>query len=198
MRRLILCSLAALFLLLGMASGVRAEEKAPTAAGGTTGREVWEWANFIVLVGALGYFVGKRAGPAFDARGRRIRKEMVEAEQIRKDAEIRALAVEARLARLAEEIAALRAEAQREEQAEHERYARHVAAEIGKIQEHAQQEIEAAGKAAIMELKRQAAVLSLQLAERQIRARMTPETEDRLVRGFLRNLEVPPSAAQAD
>ena len=61
-------------------------------------------------------------------------------------------------------------------------------AEIAKIQAHAEQEIASAGKAARMALKRYSAELAMGLAEQKVRARMTPETEDALVQGFVRNL----------
>jgi F0F1-type ATP synthase membrane subunit b/b' len=61
-------------------------------------------------------------------------------------------------------------------------------AEIAKIQAHAEQEIASAGKAARMSLKRYAADLAVSLAEQKVRARMTPDTEDALVQGFVRNL----------
>ncbi|HUK17157.1 MAG TPA: ATP synthase F0 subunit B [Bryobacteraceae bacterium] len=185
-------------LLLGVPSVLSAEEKKSGSESGGHGElKAWEWANFILLAGGLGYIIGKNAGPAFEARGRRIRKDMVEAEEAKKEADSRVAAVEQRLAHLADEIAALRDEALREEESEHARYARHIAAEIAKIQAHAEQEIAAAGKAARMELKRYAAQIALGLAEQKIRSRMTPEIEDRLVRGFVSNLESPPSSAQA-
>jgi F-type H+-transporting ATPase subunit b len=162
-----------------------------------SGLKTWEWANFILLAAGLGYVIGKNAGPAFDARGRRIRKDMVEAEEAKKEADTRAADVERRLAHLSEEIAALREEAKREEEAEHARYDRQIAAEVAKVEAHAEQEVAAAGKAARMELKRYAAELALGLAEQKLRAGITPETEDRLVRGFIKNIESS-SAAQAD
>jgi hypothetical protein len=42
-----------------------------------------------------------------------------------------------------------------------------------------------------MELKRYSAELAIQLAEQKIRARMTPETQDELVRGFVDDLAHP-------
>jgi len=197
MRRLIFV-VATAVLLLAAPAGIAADEKKPGSGSGDHAElKAWEWANFILLAGGLGYIIRKNAGPAFEARGRRIRKDMVEAEEARKEADSRLAAVEHRLAHLADEIAALRAEALREEEAENARYLRHTAAEIAKIQTHAEQEIVAAGKAARMELKRYAAQIALGLAEQKIRSRMTPETEDRLVRGFVKNLDSPSSSAQA-
>ena len=151
--------------------------------------EVWKWANFLLLAGAIGYYAGKKGGPFFAARTRKIRKELVEADEERTSAEARVAEVERRMANLEAEVAALRSEAQKEEQAETNRFAQQTAAEIAKVQAHAEQEIVAAGKAARLELKRHAADLAIGLAAEKIRARMTPETQDALVRGFVRHLQ---------
>ena len=114
---------------------------------------------------------------------------MVEAGEVRKEAEARAAEVDRRLANLEAEIATLRAESGKEEEAETGRFGRHTAAEIAKTQAQSEQEIAAAGKAARMELKRHCAELAVGLAKEKIRARMTPETQDALVRGFVRDVK---------
>jgi F-type H+-transporting ATPase subunit b len=157
--------------------------------------EMWKWANFLVLAAGLGYLIGKNAGPFFAGRSQQIRKDMLEAQESRRQAEARAAEVDRRLSTLETEIASLRAESHQEIQSETERLSRHTAAEIAKIQSHAEQEIASAGKAARMELKRYSAQLAVQLAEQRIRARMNPETQEALVRGFVRDLEPPVSRA---
>jgi F-type H+-transporting ATPase subunit b len=172
------------------------QEAAESPAEGEHGKlELWKWANFVVLAGALGYMVAKNAGPFFSARSQQIRKDMVEAQEAREQAETRAADVDRRLASLENEIAALQADSQREAQAERDRLARQTAADLAKIQAHAEQEIVAAGKAARMDLKRYSAELAIQLAEQRIRSRMTPETQEALVRGFVHDLE--PNASRA-
>ena len=151
--------------------------------------QIWKWANFLVLAGALGYLIGKKGGPFFAARSLKIHQDIIEAGDARQKAETRAAEVERRLASLEAEIAALRAESQKEEERETGRFGRHTAAEIVKTQAHAEEEIAAAGKAARMELKRYCAELAVGLAEEKIRARMTPDTQDALVRGFVRDLK---------
>jgi F-type H+-transporting ATPase subunit b len=165
------------------AAPIFAEEKEPS------GLEVWKWANFLVLAGGIGYLIGKKGGPFFAERSTKIRKDMVEAGEVRQEAETRAAEVERRLANLEAEIAALRAESGKEEEAETGRLGRHTADEIAKTRANAEQEIAAAGKAARLELKRYCAELAMGLAEQKIRARMTPETQDALVRGFVRDLK---------
>jgi F0F1-type ATP synthase membrane subunit b/b' len=153
------------------------------------GLQIWKWANFLVLAGGLGYLIGKKGGPFFAARSAKIRQDIVEAGEAREQAETRAAEVDRRLANIEAEIAALRAASGKEEEAEAGRFERHTAAEIVKTQAQAEQEIAAAGKAARLELKRYCAELSVGLAEQKIRARMTPDTQDALVRGFVRDLK---------
>ncbi len=181
--------LARTILLAGLALWAPAARAAgPGEADSLTG---WKWANFVVLAGALGYLIGKNAGPFFAARSQQIRKDIVEAGEQRKEADARAAEVEQRLAELGSEIARLRAEAEQEAQAETSRVARRATLEMAKIQEQAEQEIASAAKAARGELKRYAAHLAVGLAEGKIRARMTPAVEDALVEGFVRDLDHP-------
>ena len=151
--------------------------------------DIWKWANFLILAGGLGYLVGKNAGPFFTARSAAIRKDMEQSLAMRQDAEARAADVDRRLANMEADIAVLRGEGERAARAEAERMEQHTAAEIAKIQQHSEQEIASAGKAARMDLKRYAAELAVELAGQKVRARMTPETQDSLVQGFVRNLK---------
>src|SRR4051794_39911810 len=107
--------------------------------------EIWKWANFLILAGGLGYLIRKNAGPFFEARSASIRKDMEDSLQQRREAEARAADVERRLANMEADIAALRGEGEQIARAEAERMERHTAAEIAKIQAHAEQEIASAG-----------------------------------------------------
>jgi F-type H+-transporting ATPase subunit b len=185
-------SLLALLMLAGalaLAQEPAKETKEEAKSESEDSLKIWKWANFAILAGAIGYAAAKNAGPMFAARSEKIRKDMIEADEVRRQAEERAVAVDRRLANLETEIAALRDESRREAEAERQRVAQHIAAEIGKIQQHAEQEIDAAGKAARLELKRYAAELAIGLAERRIRDRMTPPKQDALVNGFVRHLQ---------
>jgi len=157
--------------------------------GGDSHLILWKWANFLVLAAGLGYLAAKTLPPVFASRSQAILKDMTESEKIRKDAEARAADVDRRLAGLEAEIAALRVDSQKESQAETERLKAHTAAEIAKIQAQSTREIESYAKAARTDLKRYAAGLAVDLAEQKIRGRMTPTTQDGLVRGFVRELK---------
>src|ERR1051325_9824849 len=94
-----------------LAAGSFAAEEG--GAEGEGGIGMWKWANFLVLAAGLGYLIGKNAGPFFDARSRQIRKDMVEAGEVRKEAEARAAEMDRRLANLQNDITSLREESQR-------------------------------------------------------------------------------------
>jgi F-type H+-transporting ATPase subunit b len=157
--------------------------------GGEDNLQIWKWANFLVLAGALGYLMAKTLPPVFASRTAAITKDMVESQRIRQDADDRAADVERRLAAIETEIAALRAESREETNAEAGRLAEHTAAEMARIQRQAEREISDAGKTAQKELRRFGAELAIDFAAQKIRARLTPATEDRLVRGFVRDLK---------
>ena len=203
MRALADCALLA-WLIVGAAQGIAQEAPSPgvkepgreAAHGAGEAEEVspiWAWANFVMLAGALGYLIAKKGGPFFAGRSQSIRKGIAEAEEIRRSAEARAAEVDRRLAGLQTEIENLKSSAHQEQSAEAARLSDETAAELARIQEHGVREIESAGKAARVELKRYAAQLAIDLAEQRIRRSMTPEIQGTLVDNFARNLELPSS-----
>ncbi len=149
----------------------------------------WKWVNFAILAGALGYLIRKKAPAFFAGRDEQIRQGIEEATRLRKEAEEHAAGIERRLANLALEIEAMRREAQEEMAAESERTRQETEQALGKVAVHAEQEIDAAAKAAVMELRAHAAELALKLAEQRVRDRMTPGADEVLLRSFVHDLE---------
>jgi len=157
----------------------------------SSGVNIWQIANFLLLLGFLAYLIGKNAGPFFAGRTRKIQEDMAQAEQMRQQAEARVAEVERRMANLETEMAALRAESEMEAGSETERMRQQTVAEMAKIRANAEREIAAAGKAARLDLKRYSAHLAVELAEEKVRGRVTPDTQDALVREFVRDLDRP-------
>ena len=171
-------------------------EGEPPSESQTGAQALWRFANFVLLVGGLGYIAYKQIGPYYASRNLALRKGLIEADEIRSEAEARVSAVDRKLAGLEAEIAALKDEALAEERNENERFRSETVAELAKIHAHAREEMEAAGKAARLELRRHAAAVALRLAEQRIRAGMTPATQEVLVRQFVEHLAQPASQAQ--
>jgi len=166
-----------------------AEEHAEAAeAHGGDSLTLWKVANFVLLAAGLGYLIYKKGIPFFGARGREIRQAIEEASRMKAEAEARAAEIEQRLANLAAEVETLRQNARQETAAEAERAGVRLRQDLEKIQSQAEQEIASAGRAARQELRRHAADLAVELAEQQIRSRMSPEVEDRLVGAAIQEL----------
>lgn len=148
----------------------------------------WKWANFALLAGALGWLISKNAGPFFRSRSEEIQQGLVLAARTRQEAEARAAAIERQVANLSAEVATLRAHAGEEFAREGERLRAESEAAIRKIQAHAEVEISSAAKRASKELKAYAAQLALDLAEGQIRNRMSPPAQEQLTDRFIAEL----------
>ena len=149
---------------------------------------VWQIVNFAILVGLLGWLAAKHGGPLLATRSREIGEGLAAGEKAKVEAEARAAEVQAKLANLEKEIAALRVGAKEEREREADRIRREAQAEIGRIRAQAEHEIESAGKLARLEVQRAAAKMALESAETKVRARMSPETQALLVRGFVSDL----------
>jgi F-type H+-transporting ATPase subunit b len=150
---------------------------------------LWKVVDFVILAGALGYFVRKKGGAFFAARTEGIRRGLEEAARMHEEAQARYAEMERRLANIGAEIESLRAQARQESGAEGERARREAERDIGGIQARAEQEIATAVKAARQQLRVYAAELAVSLAERKIRERLTPESESALLGVMLQDLE---------
>jgi F-type H+-transporting ATPase subunit b len=148
----------------------------------------WKWANFGILAIGLGIMIGKVAPAIFAERKRFIGQAMFEAAAAVRDAQIRATEVEARFAALENDIAELRRNAKAEMSAESERISRETELRLKKIQDQAMQEIALIARAGRDDLRRYSAQLALELAEQRLRSRLTQDTQDGLVDGFLQDL----------
>jgi F-type H+-transporting ATPase subunit b len=185
--------IAALFALLcaAMPAGAQKRETEAEKVQESTGitehgpNVFWGWANFLLLAGGLGYVAKKNAGPYFAQRSIEIRKGMADAEAARAASDAKVAEVDRRLATLQSEIETMRRNAQQEAEADAARIRREAAAEMAKIRSHLADEIASATKSATLELRRYSANLAVGLAEQKIAARLSPESEDRLVRMFV-------------
>ena len=149
---------------------------------------VWKWINFAILVGGLGYLIGKSAPALFVQRKREIEESLLDAARARKDAEARAAQIEARFTGLENEIESLRRTAHAETAAEGERLSRETARRLERIRTQSAQEIELMASGAREDLRKYAGLLALDLAEQRIHSRITRDIQEDLVEGFLQDL----------
>lgn len=144
----------------------------------------WKWANFAILVGVVGYLAQKNLKTYFGDRNAEIQKGIAEAAVIKADAEKRAAEIEKRMANLEDEIDRLKHEAREEMQREADRMEAETVQLQAKVHAQAEQEITAMTNLARQELKAYSADLALNLAEEEVKRRMTPQIQRELVQRF--------------
>lgn len=159
---------------------------------GTLGGEhvtLWKSANFVIFVGLIVYFLRGKMGPFFAENNRAIAQGMAHAAAKAEEAQVRLNAMEQKLAAIGNEIAGLREHAATEMERDRERIERETAEEIQRLQERAESEIHSAAAQARARLRHQAAVLALDMAERQVKAETaSPDMQNRLLAQALERL----------
>jgi F-type H+-transporting ATPase subunit b len=179
----------------GGSDSARTAEQTGNSGAEKPGLAIWQWINFAILVGVLGWLAAKQGGPFFAGRAKGIAEGLAAGEKAKNEAEARARAVDQRLANLKNEIADMRSKAREEREREADRIRRDTQTEIARIRAHAEQELESAGKQARLDVQRFAAKLAVDLAEQKIRSRMSSEAQGALFDRFLRDL--PDGSARA-
>lgn len=131
-------------------------------------RDIFNWLNFAVLAGVIGFALAKALPKAFRGRTEGIQKHIVEARTATESANARLSAVEARLSKLDDEISSIRAESEREFAEEEARMKQQVADETDRILKSAEQEIAAASAQAQRNLRSFAAGVAVDRAASRI------------------------------
>jgi len=182
---------AAVFLLLLGTPGLWAAEEHGEAAAESSNTLIFQIVNFAILAGLLGYLIKKNLGPYFAERSQSIRQHIVEAQALLKQSEERAVSIEARVANIDHDVSELRDKARAELAAELARLEQEAEQSIRRISAQAAQEMEAATKAARLELRAYAASLAVGLAEKKLEGRVDASIQKALVDDFIRGLHTP-------
>ena len=145
----------------------------------------WPVANFIVFLGVIYYFGNKPFAEYLNSRSSVIRRDLVEAAELKATANAQLAQIEQKLQALPGEIDALRRRGAEDIKAEEQRIAAAAAADRERLLEQTRREIDLQVRLAKRELLEHAADLSLQLATDRIRNEVTPEDQARLVDRYL-------------
>ena len=157
---------------------------------------VFQWINFAVVAGVLGWLLAKKAPGFFAARATQIASAIDEAAKVKAQADAQRREAEERLANLGHEIEEMRAAAARDAAAEAQRIQAATRDETSKIERSGQLEVEAAARGARIELRALASRLSVERAEAVLRAEITPAAEDGMFAAFLGELARPGGQAE--
>lgn len=142
--------------------------------------------NFAIIFLAIARVMKSQLPNYFRSRNQAIQKGIQEAHAASEDAQRRLADIEARLSRLDVEVADIRASAEKEATAEEVRIRVAAEADVKRILESAEQEIEAASRQARRDLKALAAGLAVDLAARKLQ--VDQATDESLVRRFVSQL----------
>ena len=145
----------------------------------------WPIANFAIFVGILYYFLNKPLKDYLAGRSATIRKDLVEAAELRSAATAQLATIEQKLQALPGEISALRARGANEITAEEQRIAAAATADRERLLDQTRREIDLQVRLAKKEILEHAADLSVQLATDRIKKEVTPADQDRLVDRYL-------------
>jgi F0F1-type ATP synthase membrane subunit b/b' len=183
---------ASLFLFLSC-TALNAHAAEEGAAANERATEIFKWINFAIVAGAMVWLFGKYLPLKFRSNAEKISSAITEATAAKAAADRQLREAETKLANLQKEVAELRAFAGREGASEAERIRALAKSDAQKIFLVAKAEIEAAERAARLELKAIAAKLSVDGAETLLAKQLTPQTQESLVSSFVKSLEGRPN-----
>jgi F-type H+-transporting ATPase subunit b len=190
--RRVLFATGVLLVLFFAAVRVHAAEESGNAAA-ERATEIFKWINFAIVAGVIVWVFGKLLPPVFRKKAEAISSAIANATNAKAAADAQLREAETRLANLQKEVAELRAFAERESAAEVERLRAATQTDAQKIAAAAKAEIEAAERAARLELKALAANLAVDGAETLLVRQLTPKAQESLISSFVKSLEGRPN-----
>ena len=185
-------ALLAAVVLLSASVLARAAEQGGSPAEQPVGT-AFKWIHFVILAGLAYWVFAKLLPPMFRRNADNISAAIAKATTARVEAEKQLQNAAAKLANLEKEIAEFRAIAQREASAEIERLRTITKGDVEKIGLASKAEIEAAERAARVELKVLAARLAVDGAESLVAKQMTPSVQEAMINQFVQRLQGRPN-----
>jgi F-type H+-transporting ATPase subunit b len=180
-----------LFSVLFLALSAHAEE--PGSGSQQSAENLFKWINFALVAGVIVWLCLKKGPAFFGRRADVISADIQKSTEAKKQAELQLRDAETKLQNLEKEVADLRASAQRESAAEADRIRNLTVTDEQKIAQAAQAEVNAAERAARLELKALAANLAVSGAESLLVKQLTPAAQEALINNFVKTLDGRPN-----
>jgi F-type H+-transporting ATPase subunit b len=177
--------------VLILALSAHAEEAA--SASQQSAENLFKWINFALVVGVVVWWCVTKGSGKFERRADVISADIQKSTEAKKKAELQLQDAETKLQNLEKEVADLRVSAQRESAAEADRIRNLTSSDQQKITEAAQAEVQAAERAARLELKALAANLAVDGAESLLVKQLTPAAQEALINNFVKTLDGRPN-----
>jgi F-type H+-transporting ATPase subunit b len=179
---------AFLLIFLSAATAAQAAEENGNSTGNAAA-EIFKWINFAIVAGVIVWVFAKKLPPIFRGNAEKISSAISKATAAKAEADRQLKEAENKLANMRQEIDALRATAEKDGVAESERIWNQTMSDAKRISAAAKMEIEAAERAARLELKGIAAKLAIDGAEALLVKQLTPAAQDAVVANFAKSLE---------
>ncbi|HXM97324.1 MAG TPA: hypothetical protein VN982_02505 [Candidatus Dormibacteraeota bacterium] len=179
-------ALLCIFLSCALSASAAEENGNSTSA---HANEIFKWINFAIVAGAIVWIFAKKLPPTFRSNAEKISSAISKATAAKAEADRQLREAESRLATMGQEITALRETAGKDAVAEGERIRNLTKSDAQKIAAAAKAEIEAAERAARLELKAIAAKLAVDGAESLLVKQLTPAAQAAVVTNFTKSLE---------
>lgn len=190
--RRFLFAVSVLFVSLFAVVSAHAAEEGGTAAG-ERATEIFKWINFAIVAGLILWLCLKKAPAFFSGRASAIGSAITKATSAKAAADSQLREAETKLANLQKEVAELRAVSEHEAAAEVARLHAATQSDAQKIAAAAKAEIQAAERAARLELKALAANLAVDGAESLLAKQLNPQAQESLISNFVKSLEGRPN-----
>ena len=190
-RRFLVAASVLFVSLFAVLSAHAAEEGGNAVAERAT--EIFKWINFAIVAGLILWLCLKKAPAFFSGRASAISSAITKATAAKAVADAQLREAEAKLANLQKEVAELRAVSEREAAAEVTRLRTATQSDAQKNATAGKAEIEAAERAARLELKALAANLAVDGAESLLAKQLNPQAQESLISNFVKSLEGRPN-----
>jgi F-type H+-transporting ATPase subunit b len=185
--------IVASLLVSGLLVALSAQAEEAGSASQQSAENFFKWINFALVAGFIVWLCLTRGPGFFGRRAEAISSDIQKSAEAKNQAEQQLRDGETKLQNLEKEVADLRASARRESAAEAERIRNLTLADEQKIVEAGKAEVEAAERAARLELKAFAANLAVNGAESLLLQQLTPAAQEQLINNFVKTLDGRPN-----
>jgi F0F1-type ATP synthase membrane subunit b/b' len=145
------------------------------------GLEIWKFLNLAIFLVVAIYILRRPISEALGTRREAIKQELVQAREQKAQALAKLAEAESLLSRLDADVRAIQEHAHQEAESERQRVAAATTAEVEKLKQQAEREIQTADKVARKALREFFAKRSVELARETVRSRMRPEDDRHLM-----------------
>ncbi|HEY8413459.1 MAG TPA: ATP synthase F0 subunit B [Pyrinomonadaceae bacterium] len=145
------------------------------------GLEIWKFLNLAIFLVVAIYILRRPISEALGTRREAIKQELVQAREQKAQALAKLAEADSLLSRLDADVRAIQEHAHQEAESERQRVAAATTAEVEKLKQQAEREIQTADKVARKALREFFAKRSVELARETVRSRMRPEDDRHLM-----------------